>query len=477
MKIKFTKKQKSWCAAVLITAILIMIAYCVMFRTAGIASGLKRITTSMAAITYGVIIALIMTPMLNMMEKKWLKPYFHKKEGTAQSVVLSSKSRKNMRRISVFLTELILILIIVVLMLIIVPQTIKSIQEIASNIVVYLNNANNAINDLLSKSSTEHTLSEETRTMIENTINGITNWLKNFLNNDLLPNTSNIIKKVSDSLVGLVKNIFNFIIGIIVSVYLLYSKEKLAGSFKKLAYAFFNEHPANVIIGECRYINRTFVGFISGKILDSIIIGIICLIGTRIIGTPYSNLVSVMVGVTNIIPFFGPYIGAIFGLIIIVLINPLQALYFLIFVLALQQFDGNILGPKILGDSTGISSFWVIFSIMFFGGIWGVAGWIVGVPIFAIFYHWVGRYASKRLRGKQMPDNSKNYIDTDYVENGELHSMYDDTNNKSRSTNINNHLKKIFRRNSKDEDTNIDIDTNNTADNTDTGNDPDQHND
>ena len=153
----------------------------------------------------------------------------------------------------------------------------------------------------------------------------------------------------------------------------------------------FQTETANVFISNIRFIHKTFIGFVSGKIVDSIIIGIICYLGTNLMGTPYAVLISVIIGVTNIIPFFGPYMGAIPSAILILMVNPTQCLYFIIFIFVLQQFDGNILGPKILGDSTGLGSFWVIFSITLFGGLFGIIGMVIGVPVFAVFYAEIGR--------------------------------------------------------------------------------------
>ena len=213
---------------------------------------------------------------------------------------------------------------------------------------------------------------------------------------------------------GLVVFIFKLIIGIILSVYLLFNKETHGAQAKKVAYSLFSEERANNLINNTRFAHRTFGGFISGKIVDSLIIGILCFIGTTVMQTPYALLISVIVGVTNIIPFFGPYLGAIPSGFIILMINPVKCLWFLIFILILQQIDGNIIGPKILGDSTGLSSFWVIFAITLFGGIFGVVGWFLGVPIFAIIYAAVKTFIDTRLERKKLPSDTLYYIGSDY---------------------------------------------------------------
>ena len=186
-----------------------------------------------------------------------------------------------------------------------------------------------------------------------------------------------------------------------------------------MAYAFLDTQTANVVISNFRFTHKTFIGFISGKVLDSIIIGLLCFIGTTLLNTPYAALISVVVGITNIIPFFGPYLGAIPSIILIFVVDPLHPLncvYFALFILALQQFDGNVLGPKILGDSTGLTGFWVIFAITFFGGLFGVLGMIVGVPILAVIYSAVKSLVNIRLRKRSMPEDTENYMDVGSVD-------------------------------------------------------------
>jgi len=207
-----------------------------------------------------------------------------------------------------------------------------------------------------------------------------------------------------------------------VSVYLLASKEKMIGMCKKLVYASMKTERANEFVDTMRHVNSIFGGFINGKIIDSAIIGVLCFIGVTILRMPYPLVLSVIVGVTNIIPFFGPYIGAIPTTLLVLLYNPIQGIIFVVFVLALQQLDGNVIGPKILGDSTGLSSFWVIFSILFAGGMFGVLGMIVGVPAFATIYYLVKKAVEKRLQKKKMPVETECYqaVETVHAQTGEL---------------------------------------------------------
>lgn len=231
-----------------------------------------------------------------------------------------------------------------------------------------------------------------------------------WLRKDVMPNLTGVVAGVSGMVVGLLVLVKDLLIALIVSVYLLARKDIFAAQGKKIVYSLFRTDVADLMIGEARNAYRIMSGFINGKLLDSLIIGIICLVCCNILKFPYPALIAVIVGVTNIIPFFGPFIGAIPCGLLIFLVNPLQAVYFAIFILVLQQFDGNILGPKILGDSTGLASFWVLFSILLFGGLFGFGGMVLGVPVFAMFYSVVSRLVSYGLRSRGLPQETEDYM-------------------------------------------------------------------
>ena len=206
------------------------------------------------------------------------------------------------------------------------------------------------------------------------------------------------------------------LIGIIVMVYLLNIKQTFEAQGKKIIYGVFPLAIANKVIGEIRFIHHVFGGFIIGKIVDSINIGIHCFIGVSLMNMPYPLLISVIVGVTNVIPFFGPFIGAIPTGFLVLLVDPIKCIYFLLFILLLQQFDGNILGPKILGDSTGLQSFWVLFSILLFGGLFGFVGMIIGVPTFAVFYRMVKEGVESSLKKKDLSSYTDDYRGLNYID-------------------------------------------------------------
>lgn len=243
-----------------------------------------------------------------------------------------------------------------------------------------------------------------------------TEFFENWAKSDFLPQAKNIMAGVTTGVINAVKIVFNVAIGIIISIYVLMSKEEFIGQSKKLVYALLPGKSANAVIHTVHKSNEIFGGFISGKIIDSLIIGILCFICLYFMKMPYALLVSVIVGVTNVIPFFGPYLGAVPSAILIMLANPLQGVYFIIFILILQQVDGNIIGPAILGESTGLSSFWVVFAILVGGGLFGILGMIIGVPAFAVMFYVLRKTINYILRRKHLPESSTHYIQVERLD-------------------------------------------------------------
>ena len=246
-------------------------------------------------------------------------------------------------------------------------------------------------------------------------------FIDSFMNFQLTPDSiMEIAKEYSDALIPQLENIANLsvqvgsfiadvVIAIIISVYLLFSKETLIAQLKKVLYALFSRKFVDASVRVARETHRTFSGFINGKLLDSLIIGILCFIGMSGLKYEYALLISFIVGVTNIIPFFGPLLGAGPSVLLLLMIDPWHALWFAVFVFALQQLDGNVIGPKILGDSTGLPALWVMFAILVGGALWGVAGMFVGVPLFAVIYKFSKEIFENLLKKKNMPENTNAY--------------------------------------------------------------------
>ena len=403
------KKQSHWnirpYLAIALTAVLV-ICLCIVFffliyRYNGFAAGWKKLTAILQPIIIGIVIAYLINPIMVFFEKhlmRWIEPKMKKK----------AKAKKLCRGIATLGALAVFILIIVVLLVMLVPQLVESIQGVATTLPSEVQHLIDKTNKYLSSDS-------EAANFVEDTLIYATNYIKDWAMNDLLPKSNTYLTSITTGLINVFKVLLNIIVGLIVSVYLLFSKETFIGQFKKLNYALFKPKKANIVIQTARKSNEIFGGFISGKILDSMIIGIICYIVLLIMKMPYPVLVSVIVGVTNIIPFFGPFIGAVPSFIIIVLANPIQGLYFLIFVVILQQVDGNIIGPNILGDSTGLSPFWVIFSIMVGGGLFGFAGMLLGVPTFAVIYYIMQEIMRYFLRKRDLPQDSSQYIELEKI--------------------------------------------------------------
>lgn len=232
-----------------------------------------------------------------------------------------------------------------------------------------------------------------------------------WMHRELLPNVNTYAVQLASGVMSVLNVLYNLLIGIIVAIYLLLSKRVFAAQAKKITYGLFRQDHADTLIHYVRLADKMFNGFIAGKIVDSTIIGIICFVAMSILHLPYAVLVSVIVGVTNMIPFFGPYIGAIPSILLILLVNPVQAVYFLILIVILQQLDGNVIGPTILGESTGLSAFWVLFSILLFGGLWGIVGMLIGVPLFAVIYEIISDFVNARLASRNLSTETEHYLD------------------------------------------------------------------
>ncbi|MDO5126248.1 MAG: AI-2E family transporter [Eubacteriales bacterium] len=285
----------------------------------------------------------------------------------------------------------------------VVPSISESIQDLMDNSSEYIENANTFIEKICSKNG-------HLKDALNNGMDFLDKNLKTIIDNKVMPNIDTIVLKVSNGVILGVKAAFNFLVGIVFAIYLLLSKHMLLAQCKKFIFLFFSKEKGTKILEGCSYVNSVFGGYINGKIIDSIIIGILCFIFTAAVHYKYAILISVIIGVTNIIPFFGPLFGAIPGALLALMDGPIYFIIFIIFVLVLQQFDGNILGPLILGDSTGLSGMWVLLAILVFGDLFGVAGMILGVPLFACIYALIALVLRDGLQRKNLSSNTEDYL-------------------------------------------------------------------
>lgn len=385
-----------------VVAVLIIVVFFLFYRYEGFAKGWNKLMFVFQPILIGLAIAYLINPIVRRVECVLKKKYLAK--GKDEVLTL-----KRIRCISVAVAMLVFFCILAVLILLIVPQVVESVQGLIQNLPSQIESLNEWVKDLTSQQGQYAESIQEAASKIEE-------WLGNWVEQELLPQSQKILASVTTGVITAVKTCINFLIGIVIAIYVLTTKETLTAQCKKLIYTIMKPERGNWVIKVIRKSDTIFGSFIIGKIIDSIIIGIICFVALSIMQMPYTILVSVIVGVTNVIPFFGPFIGAIPSVLLILLVNPWQALYFLIFVFILQQVDGNIIGPLILGDKTGLSTFWVLCAILVFGGIFGIPGMILGVPAFGVIYYIVQEIMEIVLKKRKLPYEQREYHDLNSVD-------------------------------------------------------------
>ncbi len=385
--------------AVGLTAILVvfvsLLIFFFLFRFEGFSSGVGKIIRSLSGVIIGLVIAYLLNPVMKFFERRLQKRLFTRQERTF-------KQNRIIRGLSVACAMTVFLAIIAVLLVLLVPQLVMSVQEL----VLTLNDKLETLMEWIERLIRNNNLADQ----VESLADEVFAWLEEWLQTMILDNGSDIVATLTTGVYSVVKMLANFLVGIIVALYVLMKKEQLVGQTKKLIYAVFKPRHGNIVMEVVQKADEVFGGFFVGKVIDSLIIGCICFVCMYIMKLPYTVLISVIIGVTNIIPFFGPFIGAIPSAILIFLVSPIQAVYFLILILVLQQVDGNIIGPKILGDSTGLSPFWIIFSILLFGGCFGFIGMILGVPVFALIYYIVKRVAEHFLAKRGLSEKTADYV-------------------------------------------------------------------
>lgn len=364
------------------------------YRFQGFGDAISVLTGILMPFIYGAVIAYLLKPVCNTVEN-FLRRSF------------PEKAHKAVEPVAILLTMLFGVLLVYALLMMIIPQLITSVTTLYYT-------AQRNINRFVAWISTQEFFEEnhDLLLMIESAYDSISLNLDTWIKTTLVPSMQNIVSGVGSGVISVVNTLKNLLIGIIVAVYLLASRKRFAQQAKMILYSAVPSPWAQRILDEVKYADRMFGGFINGKILDSAIIGVLCYIVCLIVRFPSALLVSVIIGVTNVIPFFGPFIGAIPATLLILIQDPIKAIWFVLFVFILQQLDGNVIGPKILGNSTGLSSFWVLFAILLFGGLWGFVGMIVGVPLFAVIYDVVKKLVLFGLRRNGQTQMYDAYHDT-----------------------------------------------------------------
>ncbi len=378
-----------------IYAFLVVSAVIILYSTLNnlnvVKDGLAFWIVPLRPIFYGIGIAYILNPMMNFFEKR---------------VILSmDKERKisfkRRRTYSLLLTYMFSAICIGTFLTIIAPQVGLSVYGIASEFTQYVAAAETLVNNILEAIPADLIPDEFTTQLIDYVGSAV---------GELLSGLTAYIPTVFNLTIELTSGVIQWFMAVMVSIYILASKEKFGAQIKKVMHAFWQEKTVNYVLYVSKNAHSMFGGFITGKIIDSIIIGVLCFVSLTIMNMPNTLLVSCIVGITNVIPYFGPFIGAIPSFFIIFIESPTYAYLFLVFILILQQIDGNIIGPLILGDTTGLSPFWVIFAITLFGGVFGVMGWFIGVPTFAVIYWLIKEFITLKLNNKGLSPNTEDYM-------------------------------------------------------------------
>lgn len=374
----------------------------ILYRWSAISKIIDTISVSAQPITIGLVLTYLLMPVKNFVEKPVLEWFLSKK-------VETKKAKDWARGIGITGAIIFLFVIVAILIAMIVPSLVTSVVGLIESMPAYVQSfvvwiEETGIGDSAFAS------------FVAKTITDITGELQNWAKTEFLPLAQQYLAQITSGVFSVLKAFLNFLIGIIVVVYVMSIQETLLGQCKKVIYAMFPAKKANVIIKTIRKSNSIFGGFIIGKIIDSAIIGVIAYLGCSILQIPSAFLVAFIIGVTNVIPFFGPFIGAVPTVLLVLIQSPVHSLYLVIFILVLQQVDGNIIGPKILGDKTGLASFWVLFSILIAGGLFGFFGMILGVPVFAVIYYIWQQFIIYKMKKRNLSAKTEDYVKLIYVD-------------------------------------------------------------
>lgn len=381
-------KQKSYIhlgLTITAAACAILVFYDTFFQNGVLLVFMKELFVILKPVVYGLALAYLLAPVVDFFDRAF------RRGGLRRAGIV--------RCLSIFVTWLLTMAMIYLLFSILIPDLAASVSLLFSNLETYYRTVYRWVTQLVEDNPY---ISGRVLDMFKNYYNELVNWVYN----TLIPGAQVAIVAVTGGVVSVVVFLKDLLVGMVVSVYLLARKETFALHARKLLYSLVSAPHYRRTLSAVDEADRIFSGFVRGKLLDSLIIGILCFFFCSLFGFPYTPIISVFVGVTNVIPIFGPFIGAIPSAFLILLVDPMQCLYFVIFIIVLQQFDGNILGPKILGETVGISSFWIIVAILVGGGLGGVLGMFLGVPIFACLYSAVKWLSESSLRKKGITDDA-----------------------------------------------------------------------
>lgn len=352
----------------------------------------------LSAVIYGLFIAYLLNPIM-----RYCEPVLEKRFLASRKEKVRKKAKVMARRRSIAIALGIGVLIIAILIMMIIPQVLNSVVALGEEVPSLITK----ITTKLDKWNTDRSWAGNFQKYIDTALDSIETWITE----TLVPQATHAVISLTSAAWSVLMFVINFLIGMIISVYVLKEKKHFVSWGKKLSYAFLKPETANLIIDTARHGNKVFGEYLIGSLIDSALVGVICFIFNAIAGIPYPLLLATIIGITNIIPFFGPFLGAIPSGFIILLIDPFKALIFLIFIFVLNQIEGNIIAPKILGNVTGISEFWVTFALLFFGAMFGVFGMIIGVPFLAVLSYIFTKLVDKHMEKKKLVSDADYYFD------------------------------------------------------------------
>lgn len=404
MKYRWDKKYLYWGVTVFLTVCACLIVFVSVTNFQLVAGFFRGITDTFMPVIYGFAFAYVLSPVMNFFEKKCFRPLYKKIFRKAEEYKLKKAARVS-GAVSAIILALALIAGVVALVL---PQLLTTLQSITSNMNSYLRSAQKWADSALAGLP-------EVQDYVSDFLKNITVYMNDWLKTTVLPQMSGIVASLSSGIISTLSALLNVIIGLIICVYLLYGKDLFAAQIKKVMFGMLSPANANGCLKAMRDVNKKFGGFIVGKLLDCLVVGVMFFAAMSIFQLPYVVLISVLMAVSNIIPYFGPFIGMVPSALLIFLVDPIQALYFIIIGLVLMQVDGNIIEPKILGDNTGLSSFWVIFALLAGQYFFGIIGLIIGVPLFSVLYTAVKAYVNRRLAARGLPGDSNTYREIAFI--------------------------------------------------------------
>lgn len=367
----------------------------------------------LASIVYGVFIAFMLNPIMKYFEAKLLKHYKKSKKEKVKA-----RAEIKSQRWSIAISVTIGLLAVSLLILLIVPEVLNSVIKLSNDAPGMIDSVMNKINNW----NTDRTWAGSFEKYIDQVLDALQTWLTG----TLLPSASAAFTSITSAAWDVIMFIFNFTIGFIIAVYLLKDKKLFIAWGKKLAFAFMKPERANLVLETARYGNRIIGRYLLGSVLDSFLVGILCFLFNFIAGMPYPLLISAIVGLTNVIPFFGPFLGAIPSAFIILIVDPAKCVLFIIFIFILQQVEGNIIAPQILGNTTGVSEFGVTFALLFFGAMFGVMGMLIGIPLIAVIFYVIQKLTNKHMEKKNIPSDTDFYEEVfEYDNENKVFTMID----------------------------------------------------